>query len=476
MRRTVFLSVVLLLPILFCSCGKKQSSVGKTSDVQEKAEQGENSRKDVSDEFTGKQKNAQDDYQEGSLKVRIPAEEQPVSGEKKITQESNSNVVILDKKSNALETKKDDAKKTLKKSQRHRQKLWTEHQQNSLAARLALKNPDKIIRWNPRLVLAGTSRIRLPDAAVCPDKSLIVFIETTGEAKGPYGSRVIAFDTNTWMIPVLYLLPEKQIYQITFIGNTGKIAAICKGQSELDNKDSLLIFDLLTGETVKSCELSFSASRIVAEPKAGLLYITEINTPDVRIYDPGNLDEPPKTIRSYACDPVITFADNGASIVMASSGMLEFYKASDFRPLSNVRLPEKFTPQEILLCGANTYLIVPSKTAMSEGICVLNGNIRRFGENSAGVLVDSFEPETFFSLMSRKGEIVQFTVPSLETKSSIFPEDIAPKKNGNPIKIFSIPHARCLAVLDANGNFYLLYHDMSGKKWQKELLFSAVTD
>ena len=113
---------------------------------------------------------------------------------------------------------------------------------------------------------------------------------------------------------------------------------------------------------------------------------------------------------------------------------------------------------------------------MQEGICVLNTSIRRFGGNSAGVLSDSFEPDTFFALMSRKGEIAQFAIPSLEKMSSIFPEDLAPRKTGDPVKVYSVPHARCLAVLDSGGNFYLLYRDADGRKWRKELLFSAMKE
>ena len=346
----------------------------------------------------------------------------------------------------------------------------------SLAARLASKNPDKIIRWSPKLVTAGTVGVRLPDAAVSPDRTLIVFIETTGAVNGPYGSRIIAFDTNTWTVPVLYQLPEEQIVKVAFIGDTGRIAALCKGQGEPESRDKLLVFDLQTGETVESCDLDYRPSRIVAEKVSGMLYVTEANAPDVRIYNPGNLDEVPKRIRSRGNDPAIAFADKGAKIVMASGGMLEFYKTSDFRPLSNLPVPENFTPQEILFLGGNLYLLAPPKTEMQEGICVLNTSIRRFGGNSAGVLSDSFEPDTFFALMSRKGEIAQFAIPSLEKMSSIFPEDLAPRKTGDPVKVYSVPHARCLAVLDSGGNFYLLYRDADGRKWQKELLFSAMKE
>ena len=470
MRGIVCLSGLLLIPFLFCSCGRKQPPRQVAPEQEQQVRQTEKREHSVS--APGK-KAAPGDYQEGSLKVRISAKEQQEYDQPEKTVTDNSNVMILDRKQETPEAGETDRKKRhIKKSELHRRKLWTKHTDGSLAARLASKNPDKIIRWNPKLVTAGTVGVRLPDAAVSPDKTLIVFVETTGAPNGPYGSRI----TNTWTIPVLYQLPDEQIVKVAFIGDTGRIAALCKGQGELENKDKLLVFDLQTGDTVESCDLDYRPSRIVAEKVSGMLYVTEVNAPDIRIYNPGNLDEAPKRIRSRGNDPAIAFAGKGAKIVMASGGMLEFYKTSDFRPLSNLPIPEKFTPQEILLLGENLYLLAPPKTEMQEGICVLNTSIRRFGENSAGVLSDSFEPDTFFALMSRKGEIAQIAVPSLEKKSSIFPEDLAPRKTGDPVKVYSIPHARCLAVLDSGGNFYLLYRDADGRKWQKELLFSAMKE
>lgn len=467
-------SVLLLIPFLFCSCGRKQPPRQETPEQEQQVQQAEEKERGAS---VPEKKAVSGDYQEGSLKVRISAKEQQEYDQAEKTVTDNSNVVILDRKQETAEAgETDQKKKHIKKSELHRRKLWTKHTDGSLAARLASKNPDKIIRWSPKLVTAGTVGVRLPDAAVSPDRTLIVFIETTGAVNGPYGSRIIAFDTNTWTVPVLYQLPEEQIVKVAFIGDTGRIAALCKGQGEPESRDKLLVFDLQTGETVESCDLDYRPSRIVAEKVSGMLYVTEANAPDVRIYNPGNLGEAPKRIRSRGNDPAIAFADKGAKIVMASGGMLEFYKTSDFRPLSNLPVPENFTPQEILFLGGNLYLLAPPKTEMQEGICVLNTSIRRFGGNSAGVLSDSFEPDTFFALMSRKGEIAQFAIPSLEKMSSIFPEDLAPRKAGDPVKVYSVPHARCLAVLDSGGNFYLLYRDADGRKWRKELLFSAMKE
>ncbi len=474
LRSTAFLSALFLIPLLLCSCGRKQPPRGETPEQDVQIRQTEEKEPGKA---AAVKKNVEEDYQEGTLKVRISAKEQQEYNREEETAVDNSNVVILDRQQETPEADETGRKKQhVKKSELHRRKLWTKHADGTLAARLASKNPDKIIRWSPKLVTAGISGVRLPDAAISPDKTLIVFIETTGDADGPYGSRIIAFDTNTWTVPVLYQLPKVQISRIALIGDTGRIAALCKGQGEPENKDRLLVFDLQTGETAGSCELDYHPARIVAEKVSGMLYVTENNTPNVRIYDSGDLGRAPKRIRSRGNEPAITFAEKGSMIVMASGGMLEFCKTSDFRPLSNFPIPEDFIPQEILCLRENVYLLVPPETEMREGICVLNRNVRRFGGNSAGVLADSFEPDSFFALMSRKGEIAQIAVPSLEKKSSIFPEELAPRKSGDPVKVYSIPHARCLAVLDSGGNFYLLYRDADGRKWKKELLFSAVKE
>ena len=473
MRRTAFLLLVFLAPLLICSCGKKQppgekAAVAKTAETKTPARPSS----------PALPKAAGADYQEGSLKIRISAADNRKESAKESPVFDHSNVVILDRAKNTQKTA--DAggkKKSLKKSQIHRLKLWTAHAPGSLAARLAPKNADKIIQWHPKLVLAGTSGVRLPDAAVSPDKSLLAFVETLGDEQGICGSRIIAFDTHTWTIPVLYVLPEDRIRKVAFIGDTGKIAALSTVKTEEgETRNRLLVFDLQTGMTTASCNLAYSPSRMVTDAVSGLVYITEARSPLVRIYNPENLEKPLKTIQCAGVDPAIAFTDQGRTLVLAAAGLLEFRKTSDFRPLSSQALPDNLTPQEILIPDSSLYLIVPPKLAMGEGICILNGSVRRFGVNCGGILADSFEPDTFFALMSRKGEIVQFALPSLEKKTSIIPEDISPKKPGDPVRIFSIPHAKCLAVLDSSGNFYLLYRDVNGRKWQKELLFSPAKE
>ena len=471
MRRTASLFLAFLAPLLICSCGKKQPS-GEKAAVTKAAETSPRTTERAHSPALPGAENA--DYQEGSLKVRVSAADNRKESAKESPAFDHSNVVILERTKNMPETADTGGRKSpLKKSQVHRLKLWTARPPGSLAARLSSKNADKIIQWHPKLVLSGTSGVRLPDAAVSPDKSLLAFVETVGEEQGVCGSRIIALDTHTWTIPVLYLLPEDRIHKLTFIGDTGKIAALSTVKSEDgETLNRLLVFDLQTGGTTASCNLAYSPSRITADAVSGLVYVTESQSPSVRIYNPENLKKNLKTIRSAGIDPAIAFADQGRTLVLATAGLLEFRKTSDFRPLSSQALPDNLIPQEILVPDASLCLIVPPKLAMGDGICILNGSVRRFGNNCGGILADSFEPDTFFALMSRKGEIVQFALPTLEKKSSIIPEDITPKKPGDPVRIFSIPHARCLAVLDSSGNFYLLYRDMNGRKWQKELLFS----
>ena len=250
MRRTAFLLLVFLAPLLICSCGKKQppgekAAVAKTAETKTPARPSS----------PALPKAAGADYQEGSLKIRISAADNRKESAKESPVFDHSNVVILDRAKNTQKTA--DAggkKKSLKKSQIHRLKLWTAHAPGSLAARLAPKNADKIIQWHPKLVLAGTSGVRLPDAAVSPDKSLLAFVETLGDEQGICGSRIIAFDTHTWTIPVLYVLPEDRIRKVAFIGDTGKIAALSTVIDVTENaplKDAICVEDVLRYRIVR---------------------------------------------------------------------------------------------------------------------------------------------------------------------------------------------------------------------------------
>ena len=103
-------SVLLLIPFLFCSCGRKQPPRQETPEQQ--VQQAEKKERGAS---VPEKKAVSGDYQEGSLKVRISAKEQQEYDQAEKTLTDNSNVVILDRKQETAEAGETDQKKTHKK-------------------------------------------------------------------------------------------------------------------------------------------------------------------------------------------------------------------------------------------------------------------------------------------------------------------------------------------------------------------------
>ena len=118
MRRITLYTFALVLPLTFCSCGRKQPAAEKTQESAA-AETAKVETKIVKRTVSAplpKAKRAGEDYQEGSLKVRISAEEQEASANQMQSTEDHSNVMILDKKeAAAAENNGETEKKTIKK-------------------------------------------------------------------------------------------------------------------------------------------------------------------------------------------------------------------------------------------------------------------------------------------------------------------------------------------------------------------------
>jgi hypothetical protein len=461
---SAMLTVFLLFS--FCGCGKKKTDAPQR-ETAERAVVEKEKKEAVT--VSPSRKTEEEDYEEGSLKVKLSNSSAESGSRETSSPENASNVVIVRKEISDSAVPSSAAKtKALKKSELDRKKLWTPNAPGTLAALMALRNADKEIRWTPFWTDFGVGGVRIPDAVLSGDSSILVFLETTGGATGPFGTRLIAYDTHRWIVTALFQLDRIHAVSGCMIANTGRLALIARGQGETES-DSLVLFDLQTGEISDRLVLDYAPARLFANPNSGRLTVTEKDSSVVRIYNSGNLQAAPKQLKCGGNNPAVAFAGQGEILLLAAGGKLEQYKTSDLRPLSSETLPAGFVPWNLAVLSGSEFLLAPPKGSMEEPLFLSNRSVRKFGENSGGqILVPGNRRNQFFSLRLRKGEIVQYQLPSLEPAASVIPEDVRPKTVGDPFKLFWIPQADCLAVLDARGSFYLLYRGSDSKgKWNK---------
>jgi hypothetical protein len=155
---------------------------------------------------------------------------------------------------------------------------------------------------------------------------------------------------------------------------------------------------------------------------------------------------------------------------------LDTYKTSDLRLLSSWPLPHGFQTETLLFMPEkDSFAIAPQLMNSTSAITFKGGSAKSFGEKSSGILMRDPTDGTLYGVMRAKSRIVQFRPPAMEEVSGTLPEEIRPKTSGDPVKAFMLPHAKCIAMLDKGGNFYLVAKNPGDlKRWQKDLIFTPV--
>ena len=181
------------------------------------------------------------DSEEGSFKVRYRDEES-----KKQTPE------VRDTQENVNILKKDDPaaaeqpEKISKKEQAQRDAFRRKRPEGSFAAKLEPLNSGKVIRWSPQWRSEIMTGVRLPAAAISPDRTVIVIAETLGEPQGPFGTRLVFLDTCSWTISAVHHLWKKDIQAIAVAPDHTLVLA-ARGQEAFKSSDELILLDFWSG-------------------------------------------------------------------------------------------------------------------------------------------------------------------------------------------------------------------------------------
>ncbi len=472
------LAAVILSVALF-ACGKKTPVKTAAENKTEAAASEKPAAPEPKPQASARPKppTAVQDSEEGSLKVKFTTQEQKenASGE----EAEASDVMALDAddpgakgKDAALSRKEEEARKALR----------TKRPDNSLAEQLSHLNEGKVIRWSPKWISSGTGGVRLPARAQSQDGSVIVFVETLGEGDGPFSSRLVIYDTHTWTILAVHHLMRLDVRSAAFTKN-GYLGVLCRGQAALKTQDELQVIRLRDGASVARAAVP-EGERVYCDSRDRFYVVRRENPPNasrVKVLEnllPDLLVKPmEKEMESANGVPLVAFSDDGERIYFAGGKALESFKGSDLRPASSVNLPADFEASSILAVGPEAVVLAPRPETRGSAIRIQNGQVQPFGEPSGGLLASPIPPGgLFYAMMSRKGKVALIALSTLQEKESFFPESVSPRTTGNPEALFTFPHVKCVAVLDAAGSFYLVYKDPSGKRFRKEILFSARKD
>ena len=412
------------------------------------------------------------DSEEGSFKVRYP------NGEPKKPQsavrDSGTNVNILKKDDPAAAG---EQVKISKKEQLQRDEFRTKRPKDSFAAKLEPLNSGKVIRWSPMWHSDIASGIRLPAVAINPDRTIIIIAETLGESRGPFGTRLVFLDTCSWTISAVHHLWKNDIISIA-VALDHTLVLASRGQAAFKSSDEIILLDPWSGRAKQVLPLP-GVRKLYVDPAGQLfaVFARESEKSDRIALFPSLLKKGLRTmkeIKSANHAPVLAFSRDGSKFAAAGDKAVEIFRGSDLRVVESTPLPEGFIAADLLMV-ADTAIAAPESRLQRPAAAFRDGWKQEFGENSRGMLVCMPDaPDQFFgAVMARKGRISRIALATLKEQSGVDPEAGRPRTTGDPKAVFSFAKIKATAVLDERGCFYLLYRDLSGKRWHKEILINS---
>lgn len=345
----------------------------------------------------------------------------------------------------------------------------------TLAERLLPKDGTRL-RWVPKQISGDTMPVRLTDAKLSPDGSVVAFVETTGPREGPYGSRIVLMDTNSWTTVKICEIKHRHIIKIQWIpGKDGWLGAICRlypGEDEDKQLPGVALIDLLEGTEKHFYTLPDETGRtgFITNGKTKLL-LSHPKKPVICVIDAASPEKPVAETAAPGINCVLALsADQKCFAVLPEKNAkrIDIFKTSDLLPLANVKWGGlALNPAEMYFAKDNrTFFVCSQPNSNQPAYYVTDGQVLPLpgiapGKNdiSSGKGAVSQSGKELYSLLYGNNELCVINAANGQLIRAIEINDITPKPGKRPAliaRIFLIPQLKAVAALDDNGFFYLV--------------------
>lgn len=348
-------------------------------------------------------------------------------------------------------------------------------QAGTLAERLLPEDGTRLL-WVPKRISGDTMPVRLTDAQLSPDGSVIAFVETTGPLAGPYGSRIILMDTHSWTTVRICEIPNRHIIRIRWIpGKDGWLGAVCRlyrGEEEDKQLPGVALIDLSEGKEKQFYVLPDGSGRtgFISDGKAKLL-LSHPRQPVICVIDTADPEAAVSEITAPGADSVLALSADQkcfAAVPEQNARRIDIFKTSDLLPLANVKWGDlTLNPSELHFIKDNrTFLVCSRPDSNDPAYRVSNGQIlplpgKAPGKNdiSSGKGAATQDGREIYSLLYGNNEVCVINAANGQLTRAIEVNDITPRPSKRPALIahfFLIPHLKAVAALDDSGFFYLI--------------------
>ncbi len=335
----------------------------------------------------------------------------------------------------------------------------------SLAAALDKKER---YSWLPRWDYTGKGGVRIPSAAISADKSVLGILENVRTGKGSETTLLVLIGTDSMRILSILAFPEKTISKLVFLGKTGS-AVLWEGLP--GGRGKLHKVDLASGEIVGvSSDISAPLDSMVASPDGASVYVN-LNSPKIHIleFDSGALGNPPKFLECSQRRGLLALSPDGKLVALAGPDLIELVKISDRAKLSEIESPLGVPPTAFVFMGDSSkmaalaymkpcYVVAAGK---AEKLRMMSGRNLEYLSKKKLLVVEEYKNK----------RISIINTNTMKEVSHFDPGKVKPHTSGSPVLISFLPRSGKYLVLDSRGNLCLFR--LPGKKWKKEIIFSA---
>jgi len=318
--------------------------------------------------------------------------------------------------------------------------------------------------WAPLEFSASITPVRLPDARLSPDKSLFVFVETTGEARGPFGSRLVIMNAGNWNIVRIIEIPERYICRVLWLPGKPVVAALCVKQQQMKQLSGIALIDLATGKETAFRRLPDDAGRTMfTADSRGHILLSHPEKPVVLVLDASTLEDI-RQIKVAAPDSLAALSPDGKRIAFANAKkcrQIEIFKTADLQPLSSVPIPENFPlHQFFFLQASNGFFLCGDPTTGRESVIIMAGRPRTLDGWASGIGAVSEDGTAIYNILRNENRICVFDAKSGSMTRTYDTNRAEPKLTSpgpGAITMFELlPAIHAMAILDTQGNFFLI--------------------
>ena len=317
--------------------------------------------------------------------------------------------------------------------------------------------------WTPQPVHGSLLLFRVPDIQLSPDTSLLVFLETLGEAHGPFGSRLVMMSTNNWQILNILEIRNRYFEKFVFIPGTSKIAALCIAQKESGQEQGFACIDLLTGkeERFQQIEPGIGDTTFLADSGKNLI----VSHPERQTLIVLPLEsEAKQEIAVESPNALAALSPDGRELAVLNTKhgkRIEIFRTSDWLPSASVSLSETINSKNLHFArGSKSFLICGNPSFSSGSLLVRAGKTTALDGLSSGNAIFTDNGKKIYHLTGTSNEIRVIdgvTGAELRTIEVNKAEPHFRKaKPGKVTHLFYIPACKGLAMFDSNGNFFLI--------------------